>query len=102
MMNSSLSSLSRHATGTAGTAAFLNQPDGLALDQAGDLLIYDRLNQQLRSLSPDGRLGTEVGLAANATAAPSLPAPTSQWPVYGRLTGTRQSAVVVGPDGTIS
>jgi RHS repeat-associated protein len=46
------------APGTAGTSALLNQPEGLAMNAAGDLFIADTGGQQVDELTPSGTLGT--------------------------------------------
>ncbi len=47
--------------GGPATQAALNFPTGLALDNAGDLYIADRLNHRIRHVTPDGRIATFAG-----------------------------------------
>jgi sugar lactone lactonase YvrE len=88
--------------GTLATAAFLDEPDGLAIEATGNVLIYDRRNFQLRRLLPDGSLTTVAGPGPGAPSPDfDLPAPALQHPVFGHIGGLRQSAVAEGSDGTI-
>ena len=67
-----------HSVGDAGsaTAALLNQPAGVALDFAGDLLIADTGTQRIRLVSPTQTITTlaGTGLAVQAIPPGSTPA----------------------------
>lgn len=47
--------------GHAGTAAKLNNPEGVAVDAAGNLYIVDTFNNRIRKLSTDGTITTIAG-----------------------------------------
>jgi hypothetical protein len=46
--------------GGPATAARLHSPQGIALDQAGDLFIADTFNNAIREVTPDGTISTVV------------------------------------------
>jgi sugar lactone lactonase YvrE len=66
--------------GSAATAAQLNEPRGLWLDDSGALLIADSANNRVRRVSPTGTITTVVGTGDAAVL-------------------QRPAAVIVGPDG---
>ena len=47
--------------GGPATVAQLNDPRGLAVDRAGNLLIADYRNSRIRRISPDGTIATVAG-----------------------------------------
>ncbi len=49
--------------GGAATAARLHSPEGVALDQAGDLFIADTFNNAIREVTPGGTISTVVNTA---------------------------------------
>lgn len=49
--------------GGPATAARLNSPHGVAVDQAGDLFIADTFNNAIREVTPDGTISTIVNTA---------------------------------------
>ena len=49
--------------GGPATAAQLHSPQGIALDQAGDLFIADTFNNAIREVTPDGTISTIVNTA---------------------------------------
>jgi hypothetical protein len=49
--------------GGPATAAVLNEPEGLAVDTAGDLFIADAGNDVIREVTPAGTIGTVAGTA---------------------------------------
>jgi hypothetical protein len=50
--------------GGPATSARLNSPEGVALDQAGDLFIADTFNNAIREVTPAGTISTIVDTAA--------------------------------------
>jgi hypothetical protein len=50
--------------GGPATSARLNSPEGVTLDQAGDLFIADTFNNAIREVSPGGTISTIVNTAA--------------------------------------
>ena len=50
--------------GGPATSARLNSPEGVALDQAGDLFIADTFNNAIREVTPDGTISTIVNTTA--------------------------------------
>ena len=76
--------------GGPATLAQLNDPEGVALDSAGDLFIADTFNNAIREVTPDGNISTVVNTAgANGVAparggeTPGRPSPPT-WPVQRR------------------
>jgi sugar lactone lactonase YvrE len=57
--------------GGAATLAQLNDPEGVALDSAGDLFIADTFNNAIREVTPDGTIFTVVNQAGANGAAPA-------------------------------
>jgi hypothetical protein len=57
--------------GGPATSAQLNDPEGVALDSAGDLFIADTFNHAIREVTPDGTISTVVNSAGANGAAPS-------------------------------
>src|SRR5207237_535059 len=47
--------------GGPAVSAQLQNPDGIAVDRAGNLYIADELNHRIRFVTPDGRISTVVG-----------------------------------------
>ena len=54
--------------GGPATSAQLNDPQGVAVDGAGDLFIADTFNNAIREVTPDGTITTVVNSAAPAAA----------------------------------
>jgi NHL repeat-containing protein len=52
--------------GGAATAARLNDPQGVAIDGAGDLFIADTFNNAIREVTPNGVISTVVNASAQA------------------------------------
>jgi poly(3-hydroxybutyrate) depolymerase/sugar lactone lactonase YvrE len=50
--------------GGVATAAQLNEPRGLAVDQQGDLFVADAANHRVRKVAPDGTISTVAGTGA--------------------------------------
>jgi len=63
--------------GGPATAARLNEPEGVALDSAGDLFIADAANNAIREVTPDGNIFTVVNHAGTNGAAPTAGAAVS-------------------------
>ncbi|MBW3625143.1 MAG: SMP-30/gluconolactonase/LRE family protein [Armatimonadetes bacterium] len=63
-------------TGESGPAlnTGLNQPNGIALDRAGNLYIADGGNHRVRKLTPDGRLTTVAGNGGTGASKDGIPA----------------------------
>jgi sugar lactone lactonase YvrE len=57
--------------GGAATSAQLNDPQGVAVDGAGDLFIADTFNNAIREVTPAGVITTVVNAAGAAGAAPA-------------------------------
>ena len=56
--------------GGPATSAQLNDPQGVALDGAGDLFIADTFNNAIREVTPDGKISTVVNAAPAAGGIP--------------------------------
>lgn len=78
--------------GPAGNAS-LNFPQGLTLDQAGNLFVADTGNNRIRRITPDGIISTFAGNGANEYNGDNLAATSAS------LAGP--SGVAVGPEGVI-
>jgi hypothetical protein len=82
--------------GGPATAAQLYDPEGIALDSAGDLFIADTFNNAVREVTPNGIISTVVN-SAGPSGAPPLPgAEVSGPPAGSGLTGP----AAVGVDNT--
>ncbi|HEY2674772.1 MAG TPA: hypothetical protein VGJ07_30935 [Rugosimonospora sp.] len=72
--------------GGVATSAQFNDPQGVAVDGAGDLFIADTLNHAVREVTPDGTITTVVNHAGTGGAAPSPGGESSgQAPANSRL-----------------
>ena len=56
--------------GGPATSAQLNDPEGVALDSAGDLFIADTFNNAVREVTPNGTISTVVNSAGPGGTAP--------------------------------
>ena len=63
--------------GYAATLARLQDPEGLALDQAGNLYVADNGNYVVRRISPDGTITTYAGTGSAGAGADGIPATQS-------------------------
>ncbi|MYS19208.1 Sugar lactone lactonase YvrE [Streptomyces sp. DvalAA-14] len=63
--------------GGAATSAQLNDPQGLAVDSAGDLFVADTFNNAIRQITPAGIITTVVNSSAAAGGESSGAAPTA-------------------------
>ncbi|WP_345626923.1 NHL domain-containing protein [Rugosimonospora acidiphila] len=79
--------------GGPATSARLYDPEGVALDSAGDLFIADRLNNAIREVTPDGNIFTVVNQAATAGAAPAAGKETNGPATNSKLNGPTAVAV---------
>jgi hypothetical protein len=59
--------------GGPATSALLNDPQGVALDGAGDLFIADTFNHAIRQVTPEGTISTLVNVGAVAGAGNASP-----------------------------
>ena len=66
--------------GGPATSALLNDPQGIALDGAGDLFIADTFNNAIREVAPDGTISTVVNAGAAAGSENTSPAGSGSVP----------------------
>ena len=78
--------------GLDATSARLHDPEGIALDGAGDLFIADRFNNAIREVTPKGTITTVVN-SSNGGAAPAPGAEISGAPAGSALNGPVAVAV---------
>jgi hypothetical protein len=71
--------------GGPATSALLNDPQGVAVDGAGDLFIADTFNHAVRQVLPDGTISTVVNASAVAGAGNSSPVGNGALPASTRL-----------------
>ena len=64
--------------GAAATNANLNNPQGLALDSAGDLYVADAANQVIRRINPAGTIATVAGNGTVGASGDGQPATSAQ------------------------
>jgi sugar lactone lactonase YvrE len=57
----------------AAISAYLNSPDGIAVDSSGNVFISDTLNQRVRRIGADGIIETVVGTGAQGEAGDGFP-----------------------------
>jgi len=79
--------------GGPATSAQLYDPQGVALDGAGDLFIADTFNHAIREVTPDGTIFTVVNSAGANGAAPSPGGETNGPATASRLNGPSAVAV---------
>ncbi len=79
--------------GGPATSAQLDDPQGVALDPAGDLFIADRLNNAIREVTPDGNIFTVVNQAGTDGATPGAGAETNGTATASKLNGPTAVAV---------
>ena len=63
--------------GGPATSALLQNPEGLVLDQAGNLYVADSGNNRVRMISPDGTIATYAGTGAAGSGADGIAATAS-------------------------
>jgi len=87
--------------GGPATSAQLNDPQGVAVDGAGDLFIADTFNSAIREVTPAGIISTVVGVVGANGAAPTPGSESSGGaPTASHLSGPQ--AVAVDPStGTL-
>ena len=81
--------------GGPATSAQLNDPQGIALDTAGDLFIADTFNNAIREVTPDGMISTVVNVGGIAGAGTANPASSGSLPANTHL--NTPYAVAVDP-----
>ena len=79
--------------GGPATSAQLKDPEGVALDSAGDLFIADTFNHAIREVTPAGTISTVVNSAGANGAAPSPGGETNGPATASRLNGPSAVAV---------
>jgi sugar lactone lactonase YvrE len=80
--------------GGLATLAQLHDPQGVALDPAGDLFIADTYNNAIREVTPAGVISTVVNQASAGGAAPTLGGESSNVaPTASKLSGPQAVAV---------
>lgn len=79
--------------GGAATAATLNQPRGLAVDEAGNLYVSEHSGHRIRRITPAGIITTYAGTGASGSTGDGGAATAAT------LSGTR--GLWVGPDGSL-
>ncbi|MBO0771490.1 MAG: hypothetical protein J2P35_08530 [Actinobacteria bacterium] len=79
--------------GGPATSAQLNDPEGVAVDGAGDLFIADTFNHAIREVAPDGTISTVVNSAGADGAAPAPGGETNGPATASRLNGPSAVAV---------
>jgi hypothetical protein len=79
--------------GGPATSAQLYDPEGVALDSAGDLFIADTFNNAIREVTPDGIISTVVNSAGANGAAPSAGGETNGPAAASKLNGPSAVAV---------
>jgi NHL repeat len=86
--------------GGPATSARLNDPQGVAVDGAGDLFIADTFNNAIREVKPDGTISTVVNAAGTGGAIPPAGGESSgQAPTASKL--NTPYAVAVDPAGAL-
>lgn len=81
--------------GGPATSALLNDPQGIALDGAGDLFVADTFNHTVRLVTPDGTISTLVNVGAVAGAGNASPVGNGSLPATTKL--NTPFAVAVDP-----
>jgi hypothetical protein len=85
--------------GGPATSAQLNDPQGVAVDGAGDLFIADTFNSAIREVTPAGIISTVVGVVGANGAAPTPGSETSGVaPTASHLSGPQAVAVDLSTD----
>jgi sugar lactone lactonase YvrE len=85
--------------GGPATSAQLNDPQGVAVDGAGDLFIADTFNSAIREVTPAGIISTVVGVVGANGAAPTPGSETSgAAPTASHLSGPQAVAVDLSTD----
>ena len=79
--------------GGPATLAQLNDPEGVALDSAGDLFIADTFNNAIREVTPDGTIFTVVNSAGPDGTAPARGGETAGAAPASKLAGPTAVAV---------
>jgi hypothetical protein len=79
--------------GGPATSAQLNDPEGVAVDGAGDLFIADTFNHAIREVTPDGTISTVVNSAGADGSAPAPGGETNGPATASKLNGPSAVAV---------
>ncbi len=80
----------------AGSVARFNQPNGIAIDSAGNLFVADDGNARIRQIDPSGNVTTVAGMSFNAAAAAGFPDGNGTAAGFAHPTG-----IAVHPSGDI-
>ncbi|WP_243062026.1 hypothetical protein [Humibacter sp. RRB41] len=87
--------------GGPATSAQLNDPQGVALDGAGDLFIADTFNNAVREVAPDGTISTVVNSAGASGAAPAAGGESSGFAPEKSMLNTPYALGIDGSTGTL-
>jgi sugar lactone lactonase YvrE len=64
--------------GRAAISAYLDGPDGIAVDSSGDIFVSDTLNQRVRKIGADGIIETVVGTGEQGDAGDGFPSASAE------------------------
>ena len=87
--------------GGPATDALLDQPYGLAFDDAGNLYVADRGNFRVRRISPDGTIDAFAGTGFEGTAGDGGPATRAQFGYMARLSLDTDSLLVADQSNSL-
>ncbi len=87
--------------GGPATDALLDQPYGLAFDDAGNLYVADRGNFRVRRISPDGTIDAFAGTGFEGTSGDGGPADRAQFGYMARLSFDDDSLLVADQSNSV-